>query len=132
MARILVVEDNEMSRDMLSRRLTKRGYDVDVSVDGVQAINAVSDNPPDLIILDMALPVIDGWEVAEHVTGNAKTRHVPIIALTAHTMAGDREQCLESGCDDYEPKPVEIDRLVAKIEQHLQSSSAGDETPGEV
>ena len=119
MARILLVEDNEMNRDMLSRRLMKKGFEVVMAVDGKQGVDMAGTESPDLILLDMSLPVMDGWEAARHLKGNDATKGIPIIALTAHAMAGDREKCLEAGCEDYDTKPVEFKRLLEKIKGHL-------------
>ena len=119
MAKILLVEDNEMNRDMLSRRLTKRGYEIVIAIDGQAGVDAARNDPPDLILLDMSLPVMDGWTAAGHLKGDDATSGVPIIALTAHALAGDREKALEAGCDDYDTKPVDIKRLIAKIETLL-------------
>ncbi|MCA9651501.1 MAG: response regulator [Myxococcales bacterium] len=118
-ARILLVEDNEMNRDMLSRRLTRRGYAVDVAVDGQEGLDRAREGMPDLLLLDMDLPVLDGWEVARRLKGDPSTAKIPIIALTAHAMVGDRDHALEAGCDDYDTKPVELKRLLAKIEALL-------------
>jgi len=114
-ARILLVEDNEMNRDMLSRRLVRNGYEVVLATDGQQGLNMALSERPDLILMDMSLPVIDGWEATRRIKANEATRQIPVIALTAHAMAGDREKALEVGCDDYDTKPVEISRLVGKI-----------------
>jgi two-component system cell cycle response regulator DivK len=119
MAKILLVEDNEMSRDMLSRRLQRRGHDVVEAVDGVQALELAGSAQPALILMDMSLPVLDGWEATRRLKANAATRAIPVIALTAHAMSGDRAKALEAGCDDYDVKPVEFARLVAKIEALL-------------
>jgi CheY-like chemotaxis protein len=119
MARILLVEDNEMNRDMLSRRLKKRGHDVAVAVDGQEGVDMALADAPDIILLDMSLPVMDGWEAARRLKADGTTSSVPIIALTAHAMAGDREKCLEAGCDDYDTKPVEFKRLLGKIDALL-------------
>ena len=119
MARILLVEDNEMNRDMLSRRLKKRGFEVVMAVDGQQGVDMARADPPDLILLDMSLPVIDGWEAARQLKADGTTSKVPIIALTAHAMAGDREKAISAGCDDYDTKPVELARLIEKIETWL-------------
>jgi CheY-like chemotaxis protein len=124
-AKILLVEDNEMNRDMLSRRLARRGYDVAVAVDGQQGLDEVLANPPQLVLLDMDLPVIDGWEVARRLKSSEPTRGIPIIALTAHAMLGDRDKALEAGCDDYDTKPVEFDRLLSKIEALLTGAAVG-------
>jgi len=115
MARILLVEDNEMNRDMLSRRLIKRGYKVEIAIDGQQGIDMARAGCPDLILLDMSLPVIDGWDAARTLKSDGATNRIPIIALTAHAMAGDKEKALEAGCDDYDTKPVELSRLLEKI-----------------
>jgi two-component system cell cycle response regulator DivK len=116
---ILLVEDNEMNRDMLLRRLQRRGLDVEVAVDGEQAIEMALSTPPSLILLDMSLPVIDGWEVARRLKANSSTMSIPIIALTAHALSGDRDQALEAGCDDYDTKPVDFARLMEKVEKFL-------------
>jgi CheY-like chemotaxis protein len=115
MAKILLVEDNEANRDMLSRRLVRRGYHVVMAEDGQQAVDmAVAENP-DVILMDMSLPVIDGWEATRQVKAKEATRTIPVIALTAHAMAGDREKAMEAGCDDYDTKPIELPRLIEKI-----------------
>ena len=119
MAKILLVEDNEMNRDMLSRRLTKRGHEVVIAVDGQQGVDLAGSETPEIILLDMSLPVMDGWEAAKTLKANPATAPIPIIALTAHAMAGDRQRCLEAGCDDYDTKPVEFKRLLGKIDDLL-------------
>jgi two-component system cell cycle response regulator DivK len=119
-SRILLVEDNEMNRDMLSRRLQRRGYAIEAAVDGRQALEIARGNLPDLILLDLSLPEIDGWEVTRLLKADARTSHIPIIALTAHAMIGDREKALMAGCDEYETKPIEFDRLLVKIEGLLK------------
>ena len=119
MARILLVEDNEMNRDMLSRRLERRGYQVAIALDGEQGVSMAGLEAPDLILMDMSLPVLDGWEAARRLKAAPETRAIPIIALTAHAMVGDREKAIESGCDDYDTKPVEFQRLLEKIETIL-------------
>jgi len=119
MARILLVEDNEMNRDMLSRRLQRKGHDVLLAADGMQAILMAESEAPDLILLDMSLPVIDGWEAARRLKASPATARVPIVALTAHAMAGDREKALAAGCDDYDTKPVDFLNLTAKIDKIL-------------
>ena len=116
MVRILLVEDNEMNRDMLSRRLVRKGYEVAMAVDGRQGVEMAQAGGYDLILMDMSLPEIDGWEATRQLRAAPETRAVPIIALTAHAMAGDREKALEAGCDDYDTKPIELPRLLAKIE----------------
>jgi len=115
MPRILLVEDNEMNRDMLSRRLAKRGYEVAIALDGLQGIEMARRDSPDLILMDMSLPGVDGWEIARRMRADEGLRRIPIIALTAHAMAGDREKALAAGCDDYDTKPVDFARLTAKI-----------------
>ena len=115
MPRILLVEDNEMNRDMLSRRLVRNGYEVFQAMDGQQGVNMALSERPDLILMDMSLPVIDGWEATRRLKANDATRRIPVIALTAHAMAGDREKAMEAGCEDYDTKPVEISRLLGKI-----------------
>ena len=119
MAKILLVEDNEMNRDMLSRRLIKRGHEVLIAVDGQEGVNMAGSETPDIILLDMSLPVMDGWEAVGILKADDASRSIPIIALTAHAMAGDRERCLEAGCEDYDTKPVEFKRLLGKIEALL-------------
>jgi two-component system, cell cycle response regulator DivK len=119
MAKILLVEDNEMNRDMLSRRLIRNGHEVFIAIDGQQGTDMAMSQLPDLILMDMSLPVIDGWEATRRVKANDATRKIPVIALTAHAMAGDREKAMEAGCDDYETKPVEITSLLGKMEQLL-------------
>ena len=123
MARILLVEDNDMNRDMMSRRLQRKGYEVLMAADGMQAILMAESETPDLILLDMSLPVIDGWEAARRLKASPTTASVPIIALTAHAMAGDREKALAAGCDDYDAKPVDFPQLVAKIDALLARRS---------
>ena len=115
MVRILLVEDNEMNRDMLSRRLAKRGYEVALALDGLQGIEMARRDSPDLILMDMSLPGVDGWEITRRMRADAGLRRIPIIALTAHAMAGDREKALAAGCDEYDTKPVDFARLTAKI-----------------
>jgi two-component system cell cycle response regulator DivK len=122
MAKILLVEDNDMSRDMLSRRLQRKGHEVLLAGDGMQAILMAESEIPDLILLDMSLPVIDGWEAAQRLKASPATAAVPIIALTAHAMAGDREKALAAGCDDYDTKPVDFALLLAKIDALLGRS----------
>ena len=124
MARILLVEDNDMNRDMLSRRLQRKGHEVLLAADGMQAILMAESEAPDLILLDMSLPVIDGWEAARRLKASPSTARVPIVALTAHAMAGDREKALAAGCDDYDVKPIELERLLGKIEALLARASS--------
>ena len=124
MAKILLVEDNEMNRDMLSRRLVRNGHEVSIAVDGQQGVDMALSQLPDLILMDMSLPVIDGWEATRQIRANDATRRIPVIALTAHAMAGDREKAMEAGCDDYDTKPVEISRLLGKITALLATKAA--------
>jgi CheY-like chemotaxis protein len=119
MAKILLIEDNEMNRDMLSRRLVRRGYEVVLAVDGEQGIEMARSHKPDIILMDLSLPIIDGWEATRRIKTGEDTRHVPVIGLTAHAMVGDREKALEAGCDDYDTKPIELDRLLNKVEALL-------------
>ena len=132
MAKILLVEDNEMNRDMLSRRLRRRGYQVVLAVDGQSGVEMAQNQAPDLVLMDMSLQVLDGWEAARHLKADAPTKHIPIIALTAHAMSGDREKALDAGCDDYDTKPIELARLLGKIEALLSRGGgkmAATETP---
>ncbi len=119
MPKILLVEDNEMNRDMLSRRLVRRGFEVLIAVDGRQGIDLANTSDPDLVLMDMSLPVVDGWQAAAQIKAAEKTRNIPVIALTAHAMTGDRERALAAGCDDYDTKPIELDRLLKKIDALL-------------
>jgi two-component system cell cycle response regulator DivK len=119
MPKILLVEDNELNRDMLSRRLTKRGYAVSIAVDGIEGVAMTRSTLPDLVIMDMSLPLMDGWTATAEIKGDPITRPIPVIGLSAHAMAGDRERAMESGCDDYDTKPIELDRLLGKIEALL-------------
>ncbi len=124
MAKVLLVEDNEMNRDMLSRRLTRQGYEVTIAQDGAQALTMVSEQRPDIVLMDMSLPNIDGWEATRRLKADPATSSIPVIALTAHAMAEDREKALAAGCDDYDTKPIELPRLVEKITQLLPKSAA--------
>jgi CheY-like chemotaxis protein len=121
--KILLVEDNEMNRDMLSRRLLRNGFDVVMAVDGQQAVDMASSESPAVILMDMSLPVIDGWEATRQVKANAATKDIPVIALTAHAMAEDEAKAREAGCDDFDTKPVDIQRLVGKINALLNGRS---------
>ena len=121
MKKILLVEDNEMNRDMLSRRLARKGFEVVIAVDGEEAVRMAESETPALILMDMSLPVIDGWEATRRLKAQAVTKATPIIALTAHAMSGDREICLEAGCDDYDTKPIEFKRLLEKIRVQLEN-----------
>lgn len=122
MAKILIVEDNEMNRDMLSRRLQRKGFEVVMAVDGEEGVKMAQSETPDLILMDMSLPIIDGWEAARLLKASPETQAIPVIALTAHAMSGDREKALEAGCDDYDTKPVELTRLLEKMEALLNKS----------
>jgi two-component system, cell cycle response regulator DivK len=119
MPKILLVEDNEMNRDMLSRRLERRGYEIVVAVDGGEGLELARTAAPDLILMDMSLPVLDGWEATRRLKAAPETHKIPVIALTAHAMRGDQEKALEAGCDDYDTKPVDLPRLLGKIETLL-------------
>jgi two-component system cell cycle response regulator DivK len=119
MAKVLLVEDNEMNRDMLSRRLERKGYKVVMAVDGGAGVEMALSEAPDIILMDMSLPVLDGWEATRRIKADESTRLIPIIALTAHAMAGDREKAMSAGCEDYDTKPIELPRLLGKIEALL-------------
>jgi two-component system cell cycle response regulator DivK len=119
MAKVLLVEDNEMNRDMLSRRLTRRGFEVSFATDGQQGVDLARSQRPDIILMDMSLPVIDGWEATRQVKADDATRSIPVIGLTAHAMSGDREKAIAAGCDDYDTKPVELERLIGKMQKLL-------------
>jgi two-component system, cell cycle response regulator DivK len=121
MAKILLVEDNEMNRDMLSRRLTRNGFDIVMAVNGQEGLDLASSENPDLILLDMSLPVMDGWEAARRLKADAATARIPVIALTAHAMVQDKEKALAAGCDDFDTKPVELPRLLEKINGLLRN-----------
>ena len=122
MPKILLVEDNEMNRDMLSRRLVRGGYDVTIAEDGARGVEMATSDSPDLILMDMSLPVIDGWEATRRIKARPELRKIPVIALTAHAMATDRDRALEAGCDDYDTKPIELQRLLGKIETLLAAA----------
>ena len=119
MTKVLLVEDNEMNRDMLSRRLIRRGFEVIFAMDGEEGVDTARREKPDIILMDLSLPVMDGWEATRRVKSDDATRGVPVIGLTARAMVGDREKAMEAGCDDYDTKPVELDRLIGKIERLL-------------
>jgi CheY-like chemotaxis protein len=119
MPKVLLVEDNEMNRDMLSRRLTRRGFEVVFAADGQQGVDLARSEKPDIILMDMSLPLMDGWEATRRIKADGTMRRIPVIGLTAHAMSGDREKAIEAGCDDYDSKPVEIDRLLGKINRLL-------------
>jgi len=123
-AKILLVEDNEMNRDMLSRRLERRGYQVLIAVDGAEGVRMAQAEAPALILMDMSLPVLDGWEATRQIKAAPATGAIPIIALTAHAMSGDREKAIEAGCDDFDTKPVDLPRLLAKIDALLGGAAA--------
>lgn len=120
MPTLLIVEDNEMNRDMLSRRLQRRGYEVMIATDGAEGLAAARERNPDLVLMDMSLPVIDGWEATRQLKSEDATRNIPIIALTAHAMSGDRQRAVDAGCDDFDTKPIELARLLEKIEHCLE------------
>ena len=124
MAKILLVEDNEMNRDMLSRRLQRRGHEVAIAVDGAEGLALARRERPGLILMDMTLPVLDGWEATRQLKADPVTSAIPIIALTAHAMSEDRQRALEAGCDDYDTKPIEFPRLLAKIEPLLEKKAS--------
>jgi two-component system cell cycle response regulator DivK len=124
MTTILIVEDNEMNRDMLSRRLERKGYDILIAIDGEMGVEVARAKAPDLILMDMSLPVMDGWEATRRIKADEALKHIPVIALTAHAMANDRAKALEAGCDDYDTKPIELPRLMAKMETLLGRPSS--------
>ena len=124
MTKILLVEDNEMNRDMLSRRLARKGYDVLIATDGVEGLEKSKSDSPDLILMDMSLPVMDGWEATRQLKADTHTKMIPVIALTAHAMSGDREEALAAGCDEYDTKPIEFKRLLGKITTLLEKMQA--------
>jgi len=124
--KILVVEDNEMNRDMVGRRLERRGYEVVVAVDGQEGVDMAHSENPDLILMDLSLPVLNGWEATRQLKQDTKTNGIPIIALTAHAMASDRESAIEAGCDDYDTKPLEFSRLIGKIHALLPEDSSNE------
>jgi len=123
--KILLVEDNEMNRDMLSRRLARNGYEIVVAVDGQEGVNKALSEKPSLILMDMSLPVIDGWEATRKIKADPATQKIPVIALTAHAMAQDKEKAMAAGCDDFDTKPVDIQRLMGKIQALLNGRNAG-------
>jgi CheY-like chemotaxis protein len=129
MPKILLVEDNEMNRDMLSRRLMRLGYQVELALDGLSGVEMTRTRAPDLVLMDMSLPVLDGWEATRRLKADVETRHIPIIALTAHAMSSDRDRALEAGCDDYDTKPIDLPRLLEKVEALL--GVGGTVTAGE-
>ena len=123
MPKILLVEDNELNRDMLSRRLKRRDYDVEMAVDGQEGVDLTRSLMPDLVLMDMSLPIIDGWTATGILKRDSSTSHIPIIALTAHAMEGERQKCLEAGCDDFDTKPIEFKRLLEKINHWIEIGS---------
>ena len=129
MPKILIVEDNEMNRDMLSRRLERRGFAIVMAVDGQQGVDLARSEKPDLILMDMSLPVMDGWTATQTIKSDADLAKIPVIALTAHAMAGDREKAMAAGCDDYDTKPIDLSRLLDKITAQLERCSTSRETP---
>jgi CheY-like chemotaxis protein len=128
MAKILLVEDNEMNRDMLSRRLERKGYTVILAVDGLIGVEMAQNESPDLVLMDMSLPVLDGWEATRRLKADVATGSIPVIALTAHAMSSDRDKAMEAGCDDYDTKPVDLPRLLEKIEALLKPESGNEST----
>ena len=122
MSKILLVEDNEMNRDMLMRRLERKGFEVVIAIDGKAGIDMASSSNPDIILMDLSLPVIDGWEATRQIKADSATQSIPIIALTAHAMAGDEHKALAAGCDDYDTKPIDLKRLLGKIKNLLDSA----------
>jgi CheY-like chemotaxis protein len=125
MKTILLVEDNEMNRDMLSRRLIRKGFSLVLAVDGAEGVAAALRELPDLVLMDMSLPVLDGWEATRRLKADPATRHIPVIALTAHAMAGDRQRAMDAGCDDYDIKPIDLPRLLLKIKSLLAAEDGG-------
>lgn len=126
MFKILLVEDNEMNRDMLTRRLERKGYEVVIAIDGQEAVRMAQSLTPDLILMDIRLPVMDGWEAMQRIKTMPEMQSIPIIALTAHAMAGDMEKCLDAGCDDYDTKPIDLSRLLAKMQTLLNNQDSHD------
>jgi CheY-like chemotaxis protein len=121
--KILLVEDNEMNRDMLTKRLIRKGYEIIVAVDGEQGVTMTTEQMPDIILMDMSLPILDGWDASNKIKSNDQTKNIPIIALTAHAMTGDREKAIAAGCDDFETKPIEFTQLIEKIESWLAKAA---------
>jgi two-component system cell cycle response regulator DivK len=125
MPKILIVEDNELSRDMLSRRLRRKGFEVLVATDGQEGIAMAQRELPDLVLMDLSLPDLDGWEATRRLKKDAKTKHIPVIALTAHAMSGDREKAIDAGCDEYDTKPIDLRRLLSKMERFVEDPDPG-------
>ena len=128
MPKVLLVEDNEMNRDMLSRRLARQGFEVLMAIDGEQGVQMAKTEMPDLILMDMSLPVLDGWGATRQIKAEASTQSIPLIALTAHAMAGDRDKAIEAGCDDYDTKPIELPRLLDKMDRLLNEKTLSAES----
>ncbi len=124
MNKLLLVEDNEMNRDMLTQRLERKGYEISIAVDGIEGVHKAKNENPDLILMDMSLPNVDGWEATRLIKGSQETKHIPVIALTSHAMPGDRERSIEVGCDEYDTKPIDFYRLLKKIETLLERKAA--------
>ena len=130
MPRILIIEDNELNRDMLARRLAKHGYEIEVAIDGEEGLARISISPPDLVLMDLSLPGVDGWEATRRLKAAPSTRNLPVIILTAHALVHEQERALATGCDDFDVKPVDLPRLLAKIRRALESrppAAAGDD-----
>ncbi|MCL2924733.1 MAG: response regulator [Trichodesmium sp. MAG_R04] len=123
MVKILLVEDNEMNRDMLSRRLMRKKFEVVIAIDGIKGVEMSISESPDIILMDMSLPMLDGWQATEKIKANPQTKNIPVIAITAHAMAGDQEKCLQAGCDDYDTKPVQLPRLLDKIKNLIDKEA---------
>ena len=132
MFKILLVEDNEMNRDMLARRLERKGYEVVIAIDGQEAVRMAQSLTPDLILMDIRLPVMDGWEAMQRIKTMPETQSIPIIALTAHAMAGDMEKCLDAGCDDYDTKPIDLPRLLEKMQALLNNLDSHDQNSRQI
>ena len=132
MFKILLVEDNEMNRDMLARRLERKGYEVVIAIDGQEAVRMAQSLTPDLILMDIRLPVMDGWEAMRRIKIIPETQSIPIIALTAHAMAGDMEKCLDAGCDDYDTKPIDLPRLLEKMQALLNNLDSHDQNSRQI
>jgi two-component system cell cycle response regulator DivK len=129
MAKILLVEDNEMNRDMLSRRLERRGYQVVMAVDGAQGLAMTRTEAPDIVLMDMSLPVMDGWEATRQIKADEALKNIPVVGLTAHAMAEDKAKCLAAGCDDYDTKPIDLQRLLGKIQANLEKKGVAPPAP---
>ena len=132
MFKILLVEDNEMNRDMLTRRLQRKGYEVVIAADGKEAVRKAQSQTPDLILMDIRLPLIDGWEAMQRIKIMPETQYIPIIALTAHAMTGDMEKCMDAGCDDYDTKPIDLPRLLEKMQALLNNQDSHDQNSRQI